>query len=134
MLIVAQKKHVIASTFLNYINANFVGKFTRVKFVESFLQFLILSNLNIVDEWTFSEHIKIHAGQAKYFCDICGKQCNTTLALMKHNEIHLIEKDLKAGEKVKPDSKLNICTVINKFKYKSEIDSVYCFVCIIDVQ
>lgn len=67
--------------------------------------------MSILDDWTFSEHIKVHAGQTKCFCEICGKQCNSSAMLIKHNEIHMIEKDLKANDKDKISQKLNSCSV-----------------------
>jgi KRAB domain-containing zinc finger protein len=50
------------------------------------------------DEWTLGEHMKIHTGQNKYFCSICGKGCTTPALLDKHIMEHSIEKN-NSGEK-----------------------------------
>ncbi|XP_063912202.1 zinc finger protein OZF-like [Zophobas morio] len=44
------------------------------------------------DEWSLGEHIKIHTGQSKYFCSICGKVCTTPVMLDKHVMDHSIDK------------------------------------------
>jgi hypothetical protein len=42
--------------------------------------------------------MKIHTGQNKYFCSICGKGCTTPALLDKHIMEHSIEKN-NSGEK-----------------------------------
>lgn len=55
-----------------------------------------------IDEWSLGVHIKIHTGQAKYYCGICGKECNTPAALNKHIAVHGVERN---------DKRKNVCNV-----------------------
>ncbi|KAI4459421.1 zinc finger protein [Holotrichia oblita] len=56
------------------------------------------------DEWSLGVHIKIHTGQAKYYCGICGKECNTPAALNKHTVVHGVERN---------DRRKNVCNCID---------------------
>lgn len=38
----------------------------------------------LADEWSLGEHIKIHTGQNRYFCSICGTDYFTLNFLNKH--------------------------------------------------
>lgn len=84
----------------------------------TFLYFLTLYNiflnyLSFSDEWALEEHIKIHVGQGKYFCEICGKSCGTISILNKHIQLHC--DDRKYIEKRNNQQKTNICTVNNVY-------------------
>ncbi|KAK9693553.1 Zinc finger, C2H2 type [Popillia japonica] len=57
------------------------------------------------DEWSLGVHIKIHTGQAKYYCGICGKECNTPAALNKHIAVHGVERN---------DKRKNVCNLCGK--------------------
>lgn len=51
------------------------------------------------DDWTLGEHIKIHTGQAKYFCSYCGKGCSTPFTLGKHMAEHSVDESIIETDK-----------------------------------
>lgn len=64
----------------------------------------------ISDEWSMGEHMKVHMGQTKYYCDLCSRSFVSMPSLSKHMESHSSGKNNKSNKERLQDCQF-VCNV-----------------------